>query len=168
MKQVPVNITDVETIGSRVKERREELNWTQVELATLAGVSPGTIGNLESGIRENPRQLLEIADALGVKPEWLKTGRLPKLADGGNLTAPAMTIQAGNVVPITKISVRDAVMALGQALAGRDAEMELAPASSLLRTLALQPERASEVADRLEGLLGGGDAEQPMFSRKAQ
>lgn len=105
---------------------------------------------------------------LKLSARWLAEGVGDMLASGANLVIPAMTIQAGNVVPITKISVRDAVMALGQALAGRDAEMELTPASSLLKTLALQPDRASEVADRLEGLLGGGDAERPVFSRKTR
>ena len=43
-------------------------------LAKKAGVSQSTIGNLEAGLRESPRQLLEIAAALGVSPLWLKTG----------------------------------------------------------------------------------------------
>ena len=36
------------SIGSRIKERREELGITQVELASRLGVSKGAIGNYET------------------------------------------------------------------------------------------------------------------------
>lgn len=75
--------TDVKTIAERAKEAREALKpkVSQIELARRAGVSPGTIGNLEAGTRKNPRELLEIAAALEVNPEWLKTGKGPKHAN---------------------------------------------------------------------------------------
>ena len=38
------------SIGSRIKQRREELGFTQPQLAELVGVSKGTIGNYESNI----------------------------------------------------------------------------------------------------------------------
>lgn len=38
------------SIGSRIKQRREELGYTQPQLAALVGVSKGTIGNYESNI----------------------------------------------------------------------------------------------------------------------
>lgn len=38
------------SIGSRIKQRREELGYTQPQLAKLVGVSKGTIGNYESNI----------------------------------------------------------------------------------------------------------------------
>lgn len=47
---------------------------TQPALAERAGVSQGTIGNIESGLRKRPRNLLTIAAALGVSPQWLETG----------------------------------------------------------------------------------------------
>lgn len=71
-------ITDVTTIAERLKEARRELDLSQDDVAQLAGVSPGTIGNLENGARKNPRNLLEIAAAVQVLPMWLKTGRPPK------------------------------------------------------------------------------------------
>ena len=36
------------SIGSRIKERREELGITQVQLADMLGVSKGAIGNYET------------------------------------------------------------------------------------------------------------------------
>lgn len=70
----------METIGSRVKQRRKELGWSQVKLARLAGVSQGTIGNLESGLRDKPKDLLSIARALGLNPDYLETGEGERLA----------------------------------------------------------------------------------------
>lgn len=52
------------SIGQRIKERREELNLTQEELAKLLGVSKGAVGNYETEISfpkiENMTKLFEI------------------------------------------------------------------------------------------------------------
>lgn len=37
------------SLGSRMKERRESLGMTQVQLADLLGVTKGAIGNYETG-----------------------------------------------------------------------------------------------------------------------
>lgn len=50
---------------------------TQPELAAKAQVAQGTIGNIETGARKRPRNLLSIAAALGVEPGWLETGKEP-------------------------------------------------------------------------------------------
>ena len=68
-------VADMRTLGERLKEAREEKQLSQSGLAKLAGVTQSTIGNLESGTRQNPRALLAIATALGVNAEWLSTGR---------------------------------------------------------------------------------------------
>lgn len=65
----------MKTIGDRLKHARETRGLKQVDLAKLAGVSQSTIGNVESGIRERPRSLIEIAKALDVNVDWLLTGR---------------------------------------------------------------------------------------------
>lgn len=70
-------ITSV-TIAHRIKLAREALGLSQVALAELVGVSPGTIGNAESGAREQPRKLRLIAEALGVHLIWLETGVGPR------------------------------------------------------------------------------------------
>ena len=70
-------ITDVKTIAERLKHAREAAGLTQGQLAALAKVAQGTIGNIESGARQNPRELLAIAEAVKVDAGWLKTGRGP-------------------------------------------------------------------------------------------
>jgi len=71
------SITSVNTLADRLKYAREALGWSQEYLAQKAGVSQGTIGNVESGLRKQPRDLVEIATAMGVNVEWLKNGKGP-------------------------------------------------------------------------------------------
>jgi phage repressor protein C with HTH and peptisase S24 domain len=73
--QVPAVIAGMETIAQRLKASREALHLSQAELATRAGVTQGTIGNIESGARKDPRELMAIAAAVGVSPHWLRSGR---------------------------------------------------------------------------------------------
>ena len=73
--QEPGLITGVNSLASRIKAIREEAEMSQQDLAALSGVGQSTIGMIESGERKNPRNLLEIAKALKVSAEWLKTGR---------------------------------------------------------------------------------------------
>lgn len=70
-------ITPVTTIAERLKTARLALGLSQKELARLAGVSPGTIGNIEAGARDEPQKLVEIAVAAQVTPGWLKLGKGP-------------------------------------------------------------------------------------------
>lgn len=68
-------ITNVKTIGERIRWARDQRGLTQAALAAKAGVSQGTIGNAESGTRGKPRELLKIARALMASPDWLESGR---------------------------------------------------------------------------------------------
>lgn len=60
-------------MGTKVKERREELGMTQEELAEKSGISRATISTLENGIDKNTttKTLLAIADALGTTVDKL-------------------------------------------------------------------------------------------------
>lgn len=78
-------ITDVITIAERLKDAREAAGLTQEQLATRAGVSQGTIANVESGMRKNPRELMAIAKATKVNAEWLKSGKGPRALTDSNV-----------------------------------------------------------------------------------
>lgn len=69
----------MKTLAEKVAQLRTAKGWTQGELAAAVGVSQGSIGNIESGIRENPRAatILGIAKALGVSAQWLQSGEGP-------------------------------------------------------------------------------------------
>lgn len=68
-------ITDVKTLAERLRWAREQRGLTQVQLAEKAGVSQGTVGNAESGVRKRPRDLLQLAAALDASPHWLESGK---------------------------------------------------------------------------------------------
>lgn len=61
-----------ETLGERLRATRKAKHMTQAQLANKAGLSQGTIGNIESGIRGYGESLLDIAKALGVSAEYLR------------------------------------------------------------------------------------------------
>jgi transcriptional regulator with XRE-family HTH domain len=68
----------VNTIAERIKAVRQERGWSQAQLAEKVGVAQSSIGNIESGVRQRPRELVSIAKALNVSPDWLETGKGPK------------------------------------------------------------------------------------------
>ena len=60
------------SIGTRIKQRREELNLTQPKLAELIGVSKGTIGNYESNVSSpNEDILFKLFDVLDCDANFL-------------------------------------------------------------------------------------------------
>jgi transcriptional regulator with XRE-family HTH domain len=71
MKATPTS-PDLDTIGKRVRAQRKALRMTQSELAALAGCTQQSIVQLEGDKVRDPYRILEIADALGVSPRYLK------------------------------------------------------------------------------------------------
>lgn len=65
------------TIGERIKEARKEKGLRPVELAKKIGVTRAAVGAWESGKTKRilGENLLKIATALDVKPDWLETGK---------------------------------------------------------------------------------------------
>lgn len=57
------------------KSLRDGNDFTQMDLATKAGVSQGSIGHLESGRTSTSRSITSIAKALEVDPVWLAEGK---------------------------------------------------------------------------------------------
>ena len=81
------------TLAERLIWAREQKGLTQDALAKKAGVSQSTIGNLESGIRQTARKILEIAAALEVDPMWLQNGKgTHGRASAGAIAAPALQL----------------------------------------------------------------------------
>lgn len=61
------------TIGQKIKQRREQLGWSQDELASKMGYkSRSTINKIESGINDiSQTKIYLFAKALDVNPVWL-------------------------------------------------------------------------------------------------
>lgn len=89
---------DDKSIADRLKRLRNAKKWTQAKLAGEAGVSTGTIGNVESGLREYGASVVDIARALGTTPEYLQMKERkeppaqPDRTEG--LTRDALTVAA--------------------------------------------------------------------------
>jgi len=131
-------------IAERLKQARKALELTQAELAKKARVSQSTIGNIEAGLRDRPRELLAIAAALNVDPCWLETGKNPKNQQDNeyfhskeNLSEPELMLSLRRV---------------SNALQHSD-DLTLDQVKPLLLRLVETPIRAPEIVPRLHALL---------------
>lgn len=61
-------------IGERVKAKRLQMGLSQEELAVRSKTTQQSIVNVETGKTKSPRNLLDLAKALNVSPEYLKDG----------------------------------------------------------------------------------------------
>lgn len=64
----------METISQRLKQKREEMNLSQAQLAEKAGMTQQSLQAIEAGNTKRPRFLLEIATALQCDAHWLLYG----------------------------------------------------------------------------------------------
>lgn len=68
-----------QTTGQRIRDRRKEKGLKIWQLATMVGMHPSSLGNLEAGrYHGSEERLQKIADALGISVVELETGELPK------------------------------------------------------------------------------------------
>jgi len=111
---------------------------SQEALAKKAGVSQGTIGNLESGLRRQPRALIQIAAALGVNPAWLASGNGEKRPNIGKSPTD-------HDLPAALRTVLDALAALPPT--------RWASVRAQLDLLAAHPEMRDDVLAELRALL---------------
>ncbi|WP_312252743.1 S24 family peptidase [Stenotrophomonas sp.] len=65
------------TVGDRIKEARKLRGMSRPELAEAARVKYPTLAGIENNDQAGTTQLPLIAEALGVSPKWLQTGRGP-------------------------------------------------------------------------------------------
>jgi transcriptional regulator with XRE-family HTH domain len=61
------------SLGARVRQRREELRWSQQDLADRTGIQQTVISRIERGATLNPHKdvLLRLARALHCSIDWL-------------------------------------------------------------------------------------------------
>jgi len=66
----------METVGTRIQQRRKELGMSLEQLARRVGCSKQTIGGYETGATKTVSMnvLFPLADALDVTPRWLAMG----------------------------------------------------------------------------------------------
>jgi len=70
---------DPTAFGRRVRDRREELGWSQGRLAAESGQSQSNVGWIELGNAKDPeKQALKLARALHLHVDWLLHGTGPR------------------------------------------------------------------------------------------
>jgi len=62
-------------LGTRLKEKRLQLGFSQAILAEKSGVKQGTISRIERGNQRKSEYAGQLAKALGCTVEWLVTGK---------------------------------------------------------------------------------------------
>lgn len=71
-----------ETLADRLNEAMNLAGMSQGALAKASGIAQPTIWRLVSGNARGSTKIVEIANALGVRSEWLSTGNGPMRDDG--------------------------------------------------------------------------------------
>lgn len=144
----------ISTLADRLRTARTEAELRQEQLASLAGVSQGTIANLEAGTRKNPRELLAIARALGVNAEWLKTGKGPMRPSPTEVTTSVQTeLATYGSTTRAKSGLAYHISELGTLLSNVD-DVRRGAIAELLSALARNPDQAEEIGAHVTALVG--------------
>lgn len=70
---------NIQTIGTRIKERRKELNLTQLEIKQKVGISSGNMSDIEHGNRlPSAPTLVQLAEVLECSVDYILTGNTLK------------------------------------------------------------------------------------------
>lgn len=69
-------------LAERLKLARKDKGLTQKALADLIGVSQAAIQKIETGKAAQTTKIVDLADALGVRPAWLSAGEEPMSMKG--------------------------------------------------------------------------------------
>lgn len=73
---------NLKLIGKRLKDVRNALQKTQVEIARLCGLNHSAISEIENGIKKTPlKYLLLLSEAFKVNLNWIFTGKGPMFSD---------------------------------------------------------------------------------------
>ena len=68
------NLSGIEHIGARLRMVRKEKGLTQAELGELAGINRAALQKIENCKSLQPRNTMDLAEALDVSPAWLQFG----------------------------------------------------------------------------------------------
>lgn len=147
-------ITLVNSIAERLKWARERLGLSQQQVAEVAKVTQGTIANIESGLRRNPRELIAIARAVRLEPLWLKEGTGPRESANVQTTEGSGVAGAPNTdeTSAPKPTVASTLNNLGELLQQASPKTRAAVAD-LLGRYAQDPATGRSLAQAIEVLI---------------
>lgn len=79
------------TLAERLTSIMSEKGLSQAELARMTGLKQPSVFKIVSGQTLNPKNIVEIATALGVDVNWLKTGEGKPIAQGSIISSLVST-----------------------------------------------------------------------------
>ncbi|MGL5968995.1 MAG: XRE family transcriptional regulator [Kluyvera sp.] len=100
----------MKTFAERLNAAMSAAGVSQGQLAERVGVSQPAIQKMTSGKTSGSRKMVEIAHALGVRPEWLSAGSGEMLNDG-NQAAPTYSVAIDN--DVFRVDVLDLTVSAG-------------------------------------------------------
>ena len=98
------------TLAERLKEARSARGLTQKALGDLVGVSQAAIQKIETGKANQTTKLVDIANALGVMPDWLSSGE-GSMHNGAKYPVTALTAHPASGV--FRVDVLDLTVSAG-------------------------------------------------------
>lgn len=99
----------METLAKRLKVIMDEQGISQNALARMVGVTQPSIKKIIDGDTLEPKKILEIANALGVSVEWLKTGK----GEAPDFASEVDSVEEENEPFYTRIEVLDIYASAG-------------------------------------------------------
>ena len=111
----------VPTVGDRIREIREELELTQDQLASHAGLSKGFLSDVENNKRNlSSRNLLSIANAVGTSVDYLLRGATAEQATSHDpIVIPSELSRAAEELDLTYSQTIDVLEAHRSVIARR-------------------------------------------------
>ena len=105
------------TYGQRLRYAREMAGLTQEQLAKVIGQRPTAVSAVEQGLAKRSSRTVQIANALGVRPEWLEHGRDPMTRlPQPSTEAMEVATQYDALPPQGKAAIRALLLAYGPAV----------------------------------------------------
>ena len=125
------------TLGTRIRERREALGWSQAELAEAAGVTPNYVGVLERG------EKLPALETLAAVAEAMRVSMGALLSDE---TPDAWADSTAALIRVVPVEHRGLVIAFLKAVGSNAAQRKssrarYAPAAGTATTLPVTESR---------------------------
>lgn len=93
------------TFSERLSQAMKEAGHTQGSLGKAVGMAQSSVWKLVSGDAKGSRKVVEIANVLGVRPEWLVSGQDPMRIDG-NAPIPPSTIDQSDVYRVDVLNLK--------------------------------------------------------------
>ncbi|QBG07976.1 helix-turn-helix transcriptional regulator [Klebsiella huaxiensis] len=102
--------TTLKTLADRLNYAMHEMGMSQAQLAKAADMAQPTIWRITSGNARGTTKIVEIANALGVRSEWLSNGTGPMRGDDQQPTPP---VASKKDPAIFRIDVLDLTVSAG-------------------------------------------------------